>query len=184
MLSIRTNPTRFLPFAAVLLVSTLASVAVGGSLGASREIAIPADTAFVYVVERNGVLLGHFTECTGLSSESEVVEFRDGQDPNIVFKIPGAAVYGDVTLKRGIINSNTLFQWINQTQTLGGDAGKRNVTISLMDEANENAVQSWILTDAIPIKYTGPQLAAKGGTDVAMEELTLSVTNMEMQQVA
>ena len=139
---------------------------------------------FIVEIQDEDISAG-FSEVSGLGSEITVAEYRDGNSPlNNVIKVSGMHKPSDVTLKRGIINSNTLFQWINQTQTLGGDAGKRNVTISLMDEANENAVQSWILTDAIPIKYTGPQLAAKGGTDVAMEELTLSVTNMEMQQVA
>ncbi|NNF79078.1 MAG: phage tail protein [Rhizobiales bacterium] len=139
---------------------------------------------FIVEIQDEDISAG-FSEVSGLGSEITVAEYRDGNSPlNNVIKVSGMHKPSDVTLKRGIINSNTLFQWINQTQTLGGDAGKRNVTISLMDEANENAVQSWVLTDAIPIKYTGPQLAAKGGTDVAMEELTLSVTNMVMQQVA
>ena len=53
-----------------------------------------------------------------------------------------------------------------------------------MDETNEKAVQSWVLIDAFPTKYTGPSLAAKGGGEVAMEELTLSVGDIQFQQGA
>jgi len=126
-----------------------------------------------------------FAEVSGGGSEITVAEYRNGNSPlNNVIKVSGMHKVSDVTLKRGIIDSGTLFEWINVTQTQGGDAGKRNVTISMMDESNENPVQSWVLTDAIPIKYTGPGLTAQGGTDVAMEELTLSVTAMEARQVA
>ena len=31
----------------------------------------------------------------------------------------------------------------------------------------------------MPLKYTGPTLAAKGGGDVAMEELVLSIESLE-----
>ncbi len=141
---------------------------------------------FNFIVEiQDADISAGFSEVSGLGSEITVAEYRDGNSPlNNVIKVSGMHKPTDVTLKRGIIDSATLFDWINETQTQGGDAGKRNVTISLMDESNENPVQSWVLTDAIPIKYTGPSLAAKGGTDVAMEELTLSVTVMEARQVA
>ena len=34
----------------------------------------------------------------------------------------------------------------------------------------------------IPMKYTGPTLAAKGGGDVAMEELVLSAEGMVIEK--
>ena len=84
----------------------------------------------------------------------------------------------DVTLKRGILNSKTLFDWVKQTRT-AGPAAQRNVTITLLHEA-QAPVQSWVLRGVIPMKYTGATLAAKGGGDVAMEELVLSAEGMEI----
>jgi hypothetical protein len=40
-------------------------------------------------------------------------------------------------------------------------------------------VVTWKLFNAMPIKWTGPTLTAKGGTDVAMEELVLAVEHIE-----
>jgi hypothetical protein len=54
---------------------------------------------------------------------------------------------------------------------------KRTVVITLRDEAAVD-VESWTLTGVIPLKYTGPTLAAKGGGDVAMEELVLSAEGL------
>ena len=60
---------------------------------------------------------------------------------------------------------------------------KRNVTNTLQDETHERDVQKGILINAFPMKYTGPTLAAKGGTDVAMEELVVAYEAMRFEQV-
>jgi len=103
-----------------------------------------------------------------------VAEYRTGADAeNHVRKIPGVHKVGDVTLKRGLMGQRDLFDWINQTRTDGYKA-KRSVTIHLMDEARNGPVATWKLQGVMPLKYTGPTLAGKGGGDVAMEELVLS----------
>jgi phage tail-like protein len=67
-------------------------------------------------------------------------------------------------------------------QVRNGDVNaKRNVEVKLTDEnpANQSAVVTWKLINAMPIKWTGPTLTAKGGNDVAMEELVLAVEFIE-----
>jgi phage tail-like protein len=123
-------------------------------------------------------LLGGFSDVSGLNTEIHVSEYRVGNEAeNHVRKVPGVYKVGDVTLKRGLINSMDFFQWIQATRTNGVNE-QRDVTITLMDEA-QNAVQKWILRNAIPMKYTGPTFAGKGG-DVAMEELVLSAEGFEI----
>jgi phage tail-like protein len=87
----------------------------------------------------------------------------------------------DVTLKRGIVDSKSLFDWIKETRTNGVGGKRKSVTITLHDEA-QTKVQSWILANVIPMKYTGPTLAAKGGGDVAMEELVLAAEGMVIEK--
>lgn len=132
-------------------------------------------SAFNFLVEFNGQdISAGFSEVTGLGAEITIAEYRNGNDKeNHVRKIPNINKVSDVTLKRGIIKSKDLWDWINLVRREGWTA-QRNVIITLMDEANENAVERWTLQNAVPIKYTGPSLNAKGGTDVAMEELVLS----------
>ena len=93
-------------------------------------------------------------------------------------KVAGVHKVSDVTLKRGILNSRTLFDWIAATRTKGPDAQK-SVTITLLDES-QKPDQVWVLRGVIPMKYTGPSLAGKGGGDVAMEEVVLSAEAMEL----
>ncbi len=56
----------------------------------------------------------------------------------------------------------------------------RTVRIDLMDETGNTAVMTWTLTGAKPKSYKGATLNAKGGTEVAMEELVLSVESIDV----
>lgn len=137
--------------------------------------------AFNFIVNFDGAeAFGGFSDASGLGSEITVAEYRYGNDSeNHVRKIPGVHKVGDVTLKRGIVSSGPLWNWIRETRTTGVNAQK-NVSITLLDEAR-NPVQVWLLRGVIPMKYTGPTLAAKGGGDVAMEELVLSAEGLEIE---
>jgi phage tail-like protein len=53
---------------------------------------------------------------------------------------------------------------------LNGTYKPRTITVILLDE-QRNQVASFVLRNAQPKKWVGPTLAAKGGGEVAMEEL-------------
>jgi phage tail-like protein len=139
--------------------------------------------AFNFLVNLNGprdagTALGGFSDVSGLMTEMTVAEYRNGNDPeNHVQKIPGVHKISDVTLKRGIVRSDDLWDWIDDVRR-NGVAAKRDVVITLRDEAG-TPVEAWRLNRVFPLKYTGPTLAAKGGGDVAMEELVLSSEGLE-----
>jgi phage tail-like protein len=137
--------------------------------------------AFNFLVNFEGSeIFGGFSDVSGIGSEITVAEFRYGNDKeNHVRKVPGVHKVGDVTLKRGVINSESVWQWIRDVRSNGVN-GQKNVSITLLDEAR-NPVQTWMLRNVIPMKYTGPTLAAKGGGDVAMEELVLSAEGLEVE---
>jgi phage tail-like protein len=140
--------------------------------------------SYSYIVNLNGPrdpdkLLGGFSDVSGLSTEIHISEYRDGNEAEPhVRKIPGSHKVGDVTLKRGVVDSSDLWDWITETETTGILA-QRDVVITLRDEAS-NPVQSWKLRGVVPMKYTGPTLAGKGGGEVAMEELVLSAQAFEI----
>jgi len=125
-------------------------------------------------------VLGGFSDVSGLGTEINIAEYRNGNEKeNHVRKIPGTHKVSDVTLKRGIVSSMDFWDWIKEVQQEGA-LKQRNVSITLRDEAGQ-AVQTWILRRVVPSKYTGPTLAAKGGGDVAMEELVLAAEAMELE---
>jgi len=121
-----------------------------------------------------------FQECSGISMSVDVIEYRNGNDKeNSPRKLTGLARVGDVTLKRGIIGSLNLYNWINQIRN--GDSGAlRNVTIQLQNEDHTAVVMTWKLLRARIIKHTSGPLNAKG-TDVAIEEMTLAYERLELE---
>lgn len=136
--------------------------------------------AFNFLVNFDGgEVFGGFSDVSGIGTELTVAEYREGSDhENHVRKLAGVHKVADVTLKRGIVNSKSLFDWIGAARVRGPQAQK-SVTIRLLDESH-NPVQSWVLRGVVPMKYTGPTLAGKGGGDVAMEEIVLSAEALEL----
>lgn len=122
-----------------------------------------------------------FQEVSGLNVEVTSAEYRNGNEAvNHVRKINGIYKVGDVTLKRGLMGATDLFEWIKQVRE-GDQAARRNITIQLRDESGANTVMTWRLTNARPMRYTAPSLNAKGGTDVAIEELVLSCEDLAVE---
>ena len=120
-----------------------------------------------------------FQEISGIGMEVTVAEYRNGNEKeNSVRKITGLNKCTDVTLKRGIIGSLNLYNWLNQIRN-GDQNAARNVVIQLQNEDHSAIVQEWTLKRARIIKYTGGPLNAKGA-DVAMEELVLAYERLEM----
>lgn len=123
-----------------------------------------------------------FSEVSGLNAEVTVAEYRAGNDPvNYVRKLPGIHKAGDVTLKRGVIGAQNLYEWLEAGRNGRIKDAKRNIVIKLLSEDRAETVVSWKLRGAMPIKWTGPTLTAKGGGDVAIEELVLSVETLEQE---
>jgi phage tail-like protein len=121
-----------------------------------------------------------FQEISKIGMSVDVIEYRNGNDKeNSVRKITGLNKASDVTLKRGIIGSLNLYNWLNQIRN--GDAGAlRTVTIKLQNEDHTAVVQTWKLMRARIVKHVSGPMNAKG-TDVAMEELTLAYERLEME---
>jgi phage tail-like protein len=121
-----------------------------------------------------------FQEISEIGMSVDVIEYRNGNDKeNSVRKITGLNKATDVTLKRGVIGSLDLYNWLNQIRN--GDVGAlRTVTIQLQNEDHTAVVQTWKLLRARIIKHVSGPLNAKG-TDVAMEELTLAYERLEME---
>ena len=128
-------------------------VSLGGSQGGGGE----------------GSIIGGFSDVSGLGMEVNYSEYRNGNEKfNTGRKVPNTHKIDDVTLKRGLVGGDDLFAWLKGVRD--GVADPRQVTITLLDEARE-PVATWALRNAQPKKWTGPTLAAKGGGEVAMEEL-------------
>lgn len=125
--------------------------------------------------------LGGFSDVTGLGTETTMIEYRYGNDKeNRMRKRPGLYKTADTTFKRGVMGVKNFTDWIVATRR--SPTTGRNLMITLNDEQG-NKVMTWKLVNSRPLKFTGPALAAKGGTDVAMEELVVVSEGIEFDYV-
>ena len=132
---------------------------------------------FNFIVEIDGLESSAFLSVSGLSSETEVLLFRSGNDrSSTVRKLPGLQKYGDVTLKRGYIGNNELYQW--RQQIVNGNVDRRSVSISLLNDQRE-PVSRFNLFEAWPARWELSTLNAKGN-DVVIEELVLAVERIQL----
>jgi phage tail-like protein len=126
--------------------------------------------SFNFRIEIDGLTAGSFSECTGISSDGDAVEYREGNDmANTVRKLVGLRKYSNVTLKRGYTNNRELWDWYQNI--INGIKDRRICTIILMDE-NRNDVLSWELENTWINKIEGPGLNASGN-EVAIESVEL-----------
>lgn len=127
--------------------------------------------AFNFIVEIDGVAEAGFAEVSGLSFETELISYRNGNDKGgVVRKLPGLTKNSDVTLKRGMVASLALYQWLRDIAD--GIDSTRNVVIVLVD-AGGNSVRRFSLSNARIIKHTSGPLDAAASM-LVMEEIVLS----------
>lgn len=120
-----------------------------------------------------GEIKAAFSDVSGMNTEITHADYRTGTDPvNHVRKVALMHKAGDVTFKRGLIGATDLFAWIKLAKD-GVVAAKASVVIELLSEDRSATAATWQLTNVRPQKWTGPTLAAKGATEVAMEELVV-----------
>lgn len=121
-----------------------------------------------------------FQEVSGLQTSVDVIEYRNGNSKiNAPIKLTGLNRVGNVTLKRGLIGTLSLYQWLDDIRN-GGNAGLRTVTISLQDEGHTSNVMQWRLINARIVKHSSGPLNARG-QDVAMEEIEIAFERLEIE---
>ena len=121
-----------------------------------------------------------FQEVSGLQASVDVIEYRNGNSKiNAPIKLTGLNRVGNVTLKRGLIGTLSLYQWLDDIRN-GGNAGLRTVTISLQDEGHTSNVMQWRLINARIVKHSSGPLNARG-QDVAMEEIEIAFERLEIE---
>lgn len=154
---------RFLVLIAFVLALSVASVDVawGQPRGERR--------ALRFTVQIEGLATGAFVEVSGLGTETEVVEFRDGGS-NDVRKLPGRTKWPPVVLKRVFTGDRALYDWATANATTG-NVVKRSVLVSVND-AQGQPIARYHLEHAWPSKWEGPTLKASGN-EVAIETLEL-----------
>jgi len=129
---------------------------------------------FNFQILVEGTISGFFTECSGLGSESEVIDHKimaEGSKESIVRKIPGRLKWGDVTMKRGITASMDFWDWRKQVETGNVSEARKDGSIIMYDQEGTE-VARWNFQAGWPSKIAGPSVKSDSN-EVGIEELTI-----------
>jgi phage tail-like protein len=70
-----------------------------------------------YVLKVNGKTVGSFSEASGLTSASNVVEYREGDEGNLFPRqLPKGTGPAHITLTRGVISDPSLSAWLKNAR--------------------------------------------------------------------
>jgi phage tail-like protein len=132
-----------------------------------------------FVIEIEGLVVGSFSECSGLEVESEVQEYQEGGVNDYVHRFAGATRYPPLVLRRGITLSGVLWRWYQMTAA--GQVSRRNGTIFLLGREHIPVV-AWDFSDAFPYKWSGPELRADLAS-VAFESVELTHRGLRRTEI-
>lgn len=126
---------------------------------------------FNFLLESGGLLRAGFSEITGLNSETDVIDYRNGNEDITNRKLAGLKKFGMVTLKSGVAASPDQ-DFLSWRQTVEDASIERtDVSIILLDEQRQEQVR-YNLRNAWPSKWVGPDFKA-GANEIAIEQLEL-----------
>lgn len=132
-----------------------------------------------FYVEMESQITASFSECSGLGVTVKRDTQREGGVNDQQRILLGQAEFTDVTLKRGMTNDLTFWNWLNQILS-ETKKERRNLNILLFNQAGET-MQSWTLIGAIPVGWKAPALQANADS-VAIEELTIAYEGLKMMR--
>lgn len=134
--------------------------------------------SFNFRVEFEGLEVGSFSECSGLTAEGDSVDYREGTDlPLTVRKLVGLRKYANIVLKRGYTTNGELWAW--WSNIANGIADRRNGTIILLDEERAEILR-WSIENAWINKIEAPTFNATAN-EVALESVEIAHEGLALE---
>ena len=121
-------------------------------------------------VELDNTNVASFRECSGLTLNTDPVDYREGTDlPLSVRKLTGMRKYTNITLKRGYTENEDLWKWYKNI--VNGVSDRRNGAVVLQDEQHKDVLR-WNFVNAWICKWEGATMNATSN-DVAIEAIEI-----------
>ena len=137
--------------------------------------------SYNFLLEISGItgeaktIVGGFKSVSGMNSETEVIEFKQGND-RVVRKKPGRTTYANITLERGYTATDDLWTWRNNIEK--GLIDRRSGSIIILDQDLETEVARYNFYEAFPCKWNVPDMDSDSSA-MAIEKIELAVEKVE-----
>ena len=125
--------------------------------------------SYRFLVEVHELVVGGFSDASGLQAETQVEEYREGGVNDYIHQLPKETKYSRLTLKRGITDSGVMWEWYRKV--INGIVDRKNIYVILLDDERKEKWR-WHFANAFPVKWVGPDFKADGSS-VAFETIEL-----------
>jgi phage tail-like protein len=122
-----------------------------------------------FSVEIDGLIVGGFTEVSGLTANLASVKIPEGGQNAYIEQRIAPVSYPNLVLKRGITTADMLWLWYQDV--VNGNVTRRNGSIVLMTE-DILELWRWNFHDAYPVTWAGPAFHSDQA-QVAFESIEL-----------
>ena len=127
------------------------------------------------ITQDNKIVVGGFKSVSGMDSETEIVEFKQGND-TIVRKKPGRTTYANITLERGYTATDDLWEWRKNIED--GKIDRRSGSVIILDQDGSTEVARYNFYEAWPCKWFVPDMSADSSA-MAIEKVEIACERVE-----
>ncbi len=127
------------------------------------------------IISDTKIIVGGFKSVSGMDSQTEVVEFKQGND-KAVRKKPGRTTYSNIVLERGYTATDDLWQWRKNIED--GKIDRRSGSVIVLDQDGSTEVARYNFFEAWPCKWNVPDMNADSSA-MAIEKVEIAVERVE-----
>ena len=127
------------------------------------------------IINDTKVIVGGFKTMSGMDSETEVVEFKQGND-TVVRKKPGRTTYANIVLERGYTATDDLWTWRKNIED--GKIDRRSGSIIVLDQDGQTEVARYNFYEGWPSKWYVPDMNSDT-SGMAIEKIEISIEKVE-----
>lgn len=135
---------------------------------------------------------GIFMDCSGFQSSQDIIEISevtpqlwgkngDAKGRVVRTKLPGNSTYTNVTLRRGLTSSMTLWNWLDKVQSGQWADQRRDGSLVIYNQAGEEQFR-FTFERAWPMRYKISDLDVKSG-NFNIEEMEIVVESLKRSEV-
>jgi len=138
--------------------------------------------AYHFLLEVSGItpdqktIIGGFKSMSGMTSETEIIEFKQGND-RVVRKKPGRTTYSNIVLERGYTATDDLWKWRKNVED--GIIDRRSGTITVLDQDMETIVKQYNFYEGFVSKWYVPEMSGEESA-MAIEKIEIAVEKIEL----
>ena len=201
-MSLINGPTQIRPVPPKPDDSLLSAVPVPLALNMIREmekltgISLDPAPTYLFSVEVSGLIVGLFTECSGIGGQRSVEEVQEGGVNDKVHMLAGPMKFDHIILKRGLSVSRVLWDWfltgmydfgvkrVNMSITQGAAGMSPLAMITSMIGSGYGVAKRWNIEKAFPVSWKISDLDVNNTSSVVIETLEIAYEGIELSRLA